>query len=59
MSEINLTKHDHVLIGLFSSLQAAAMVGAYSVIAYIENAVEIVTEKEFHITCCDIKFLLG
>lgn len=25
MSEINLTKHDHVLIGLFSSLQAAAM----------------------------------
>jgi len=25
MSETNLTKHDHVLIGLFSSLQAAAM----------------------------------
>ena len=25
MSEINLSKHDHVLIGLFSSLQAAAM----------------------------------
>ena len=25
MSEVNLSKHDHVLIGLFSSLQAAAM----------------------------------
>ena len=25
MSEMNLSKHDHVLIGFFSSLQAAAM----------------------------------
>lgn len=25
MSELNLTKHDHILIGFFSSLQAAAM----------------------------------
>jgi len=25
MSEINMTRHDHILIGLFSSLQAAAM----------------------------------
>lgn len=25
MSEMNLTRHDHILIGFFSSLQAAAM----------------------------------
>ncbi len=25
MSEINMTRHDHILVGLFSSLQAAAM----------------------------------